>query len=178
MKRMAILLGTFLLGCAAVYAADPASPARAPRPDVAKATINDLAWFAGHWEGQSGETRLEQFCSAPAKRMLMCMVRFIDPQQVSGLEFVTLEEKAEGVEERIRFFGPSLEEKAGAGPVMLRLAKLSDSELVFENPDTGKTGPRRVTLTRSGSDEIGVHIEITNDKNETQFIDAHWRRAK
>ncbi len=174
MKRSSIRIAVFLLSCAFPFAAN----AGTPRPDVTKAGITDLAWFAGHWEGQSGETRLEQFCSAPAQRMIMCMVRFIDPQQVSGMELITLEEKAEGIEEWIRFFGPSLEEKEGAQPVMLRLAKLSASELVFENPETSKPGPRRVTLTRSGPDDIGVHIEISGADNKTQFIDAHWRRAK
>lgn len=173
MKRIAILVVALLAGCATPFAAEAA-----PRPEVAKASISDLAWFAGHWEGDAGETHLEQFCSAPAQRMIMCMVRFIGPQQISGMELVTLEESAEGIEERIRFFGPGLEESDGAKPVMLRLAKLTASELVFETPEMSKPGPRSVILTRSGPDDIGVHIEILDAQNKTQFIDAHWRRAQ
>jgi Domain of unknown function (DUF6265) len=179
MKRIrAASLAYLLAFCAFGFAAGSEALAAVPPPEVAKASIDDFAWLAGRWQGDGDNIHLEEICSGPARRLMMCMVRFTDAEKTTGMELATLEEKVDGMEERIRFFAPGLEERAGAKALLLRLTKLSQTESVFENTETSGPRPKRVTLTRNGPDDFHVHIEVEDQKGQTAFIDAHWKRSK
>jgi uncharacterized protein YndB with AHSA1/START domain len=145
--------------------------------NVIPSKIDGFMWMAGKWVGTAGQSETEQVCTAPSRGMMMCMFRVMDSTKVEGLEFSTLRETPNGLEERIRFYSPDLGETAGDNGVTLRVAKYGEREIVYDNvkPD-GVV--KHVTITRSGEDEFSTRIEVVNAEGKTSFIGATWRRGK
>jgi len=139
-----------------------------------KATIDDFAWLSGYWTTPLGNgVHAEEFCSTVVKGHMMCMFRALGAEKSLGLEFIVLQEKPEGVEERVRFFSPDLQPE-DPGAVTLVLKSYSPSEMLFENASGGQ--PKRMTLRHPIPDEMTVHIEV-DAQGKSSFIDAHWFRA-
>ena len=148
---------------------------KSPPPEVAKASLEDFQWLSGHWEGGVDGNPIEEFCSKPDRGLMMCMFRVMDTQKNLGLEFFTLQNKPDGVEERIRFLSPDLEEGKSAKTVVLRVTHITRTESVFENRNGSY--PKRVTLTRNGPDEMTSRIELIDEAGKPALIEAHWKRS-
>jgi hypothetical protein len=130
--------------------------------------------MAGSWEGRADDARIEQTCSVSDPAVMVCMFRAMDAKGTQMVEFYTLRDTPNGVEERVRFFSPDLKEEPGDGLTM-KLAGSSPTTFVFENP-TG-TYPKRSTLTRTSPDALHSHIELVDPQGKTSTIDAYWKRA-
>ncbi|HTR67792.1 MAG TPA: DUF6265 family protein [Terriglobales bacterium] len=162
--------------------AAPSSPAAATEaassPAIAgkDAKVSDLAFLSGHWSGEVDGSKIEQECSTTDPSVMVCMFRLMSEKGTQMLEFYTLRDTPSGVEERIRFFSPDLQEEPGDKGVTLKLASVSAEKAVFENP-TG-TYPKRTTILRKGNDEFNSHIELVDAQGKESTIDAHWGRTR
>jgi hypothetical protein len=139
-------------------------------------TVSDLSFLSGRWEGQVDNNRIEQTCSRGDPDFMMCMFRMMDASGTRMVEFYTLRNTADGLEERIRFFSPDLKEQAGDSGVTMRLASFSPQEIVFENPNGSY--PKRSTLTRNGNQEMTSRIELIDAQGKSSLIVAHWTRTE
>ena len=79
MNRIAMLLGAALL-CASVHAQTP----------VAKPTLQDFAWLAGHWRIEQAGGQVDEHWMAPAGGLMMGMARNIQDGKVREYEFTLL----------------------------------------------------------------------------------------
>jgi len=172
-----VVLGICGMTLFAQSAAQPAHDGTATRTISGKeAKVSDLAFLSGHWNGQVNSDKIEQVCSTTDPSVMVCMFRLMTEKGTQMLEFYTLRDTPNGVEERIRFFSPDLQEEAGDHGVTLRLASISADKVVFENPNG--TYPKRTTILRKGNDEFNSHIELVDAQGKESTIDAHWARAR
>ncbi len=139
--------------------------------------LSDFAWMAGRWVGVAGQSETEQVCLPPSRGMMMCMFRVMSPEKVEGMEFSTLRETTDGLEERIRFYSPDLGETPGDIGVTLQVVSYGEREIVFDNEKPDGV-VRHVTVTRFGKDEFSTRIEVVNAEGKTSFIGATWKRVK
>lgn len=139
------------------------------------ATVDGFACLAGHWRGVAGNDETEGVCLAPSRGMMMCMFRVMDAEKVVGLEYSTLWQGENGIEEHVRFFTQDLTETQGDDGIRLHLAKYSSTEMVFDN--VKKDGAvKHVTIARQGENEFTTHVEVVTKEGQTSFIDAKWKR--
>ena len=172
-----VLLCICSLSLFAQPAAQPASVSTPVSSVTGKdAKVADLAFLSGHWSGEVDGSKIEQVCSTTDPSVMVCMFRLMGAKGTEMLEFYTLRDTPTGVEERIRFFSPDLQEEPGDHGVTLKLASVSPEKAVFENPNG--TYPKRTTILRKGNDEFNSHIELVDAQGKASTIDAHWARVK
>ncbi len=163
-----------LMGAAIVHAAKNKS-AQSDTPAAAQGKVADFAWMAGRWIGMAGTASVENVCSAPKSGEMMCMFRSANDKQVLSLEFISLMDTPNGIEEHIRFLLPDLGDDDPKSVTML-VESYTPQKTVFVNSNGNV--PKRTTLTRNGEDEMISHIEIVSPQGKSVFIDAKWDRAK
>ncbi len=138
--------------------------------------VADLAFLAGHWQGAVGPNTINQFCAMGDPTIMLCMFWLTDEKGTQMIEVYTFRDTPGGVEERIRFFSPSLTEDDSGKGVTMKLASYLPNQVVFENP-TG-TYPKRSTLTRIGDSQLTSHIELIDAQGKASVIDAQWKRVQ
>jgi uncharacterized protein YndB with AHSA1/START domain len=146
-------------------------------PNSAHATIADFAWLGGRWIGTAGSDTVEEICTAPARGSMTCVFRSMDATKIDGLELTTLRETGGGIEERVRFFEPDLKEQQGDDGITLRVTRVSDSEIIFDNAKVGGV-VKHVMFARHGKDGFGTRIEVVDAAGKSGFIVAEWKRAE
>jgi len=142
-----------------------------------RVTIADFAFLGGRWTGTAGSDTVEQVCTPPARGAMSCVFRSMSAEKIDGLELTTLRETASGLEERVRFFSPELAETAGDEGITMRVARVTDSEIVFDNAKPSEV-VKHVTILRRGKDSFGTRIEVVDASGKSGFIVAEWKRAK
>ena len=155
---------------ALVFALTASAAASAP-------TVADLGFLAGHWIGQAGPDRLEQYCLHTDPTVLVCALQAVTDKGTDGVEFFTIRDTPAGIEERVHFFDQAdIKFAPGDDGVTMRVTSLTGDVAIFENPNG--TFPKRTTLTRKGNDEFTTHSELIDPQGKTMTIDARWSRAK
>lgn len=128
----------------------------APAPPPA--SLDQLSWIAGHWEGEIGGAVSEEIWSAPTGDTMMGMWRLVKDGKARVYEFLVIEQSATGPVLRFRHFNPGLvgwEEKET--PLVLPLVRHSETEAVFDNGDAAK--PLRLIYKRPSASELVVVLE-------------------
>ncbi len=103
---------------------------KAARP---KATIENVAWIAGHWQGQGLGGIVEEVWSPPLGRTMMGMAKVVKQDAVVFYEILTIVEESGSVTLNLKHFHPNLagwEEKDKV--LSFPLVKLTPNELSFE----------------------------------------------
>jgi len=165
------LSGVMLAQSATIPAKDAATAAAS---SASSGKVADLHFLAGHWEGHVDQASIEQTCSVADPAVMVCMFRLMGDKGTEMLEFYTMRDTANGLEERVRFFSPDLREEPGDG-VTMKLASSTPTTFVFENQHG--TYPKRSTLTRTADDEFHSHIELIDSKGKASTIDATWKKT-
>ncbi len=175
MKAMISML--YLALCASLFAQPASSSANSSTTPSSSAPMKvaSLHFLAGHWQGHVDKATIEQTCSISDPAVTVCMFQMMDNKGTQMVEFYTLRDTPDGVEERVRFYSPDLKEEPGDGLTM-KLASASGDAYVFENPNG--TYPKRSTLTRTASDEFHSHIELIDPQGKASSIDAYWKKVK
>lgn len=163
MSRRLLVCAVLFAMAFPVHAADPKPPA----------SVADLAWIAGQWQGTKDGSQLDEHWSAPGGGTMMGMFRWIKNGKILVYEFLAIEDGAKGPILTLRHFGAGLvawEEKdaplrcplAGGGPGEAAFACESEStRLIFrrmgengltvllEKQKDGKTRTDEFAYTRS-----------------------------
>ena len=147
----AVLFVVLLVMILPVYAADPKPPG----------SVSDLAWMAGHWQGQKDGNPLEEHWTAPDSGTMMAMFRWIRNGRVLVYEVLVLEDGPKGPVLLLRHFKPGLigleEEKDG--PLRCPLAGGGPGEAVF----VCEGEPTRLIYRRAGENGLTVLLERQRD---------------
>ena len=157
MKQLIAVLCTFLFCCSAVAQVKPAK-------------IADLTWLTGCWESskpESGYLLSEQWMR-PEGGMMIGMGRTVRSGKANDWEFMRIEQTGDN----LTFFAKP---KANKEETPFKMIRMSESEVVFEDP--AHDFPQKVTyqLTRTGS--LAPRIEgMINGKLKT--IEFPMRRVE
>jgi hypothetical protein len=129
---------------------------------LSAATVNDLAWMAGHWKGTSDGTAMEEIWTAPGGGMLLGMHRDVGANGRAFFEFLRIEETKEGL--------VYLAQPKGAVPTAFRMVELSDRRVVFANPQ--HDFPQRIIYSLQDG-RLCARVEGENGRPEEWC----WTRA-
>ena len=178
-KSLWTLCGLFTLSAALVAQPQQAAADKPAIPPVDRASdvkVADLAFLTGRWQGTVNNNTVNQLCTITEPAMMLCMFWLNGAQGTEMIELYTIRDTPTGVEERVRFLSPELNEEPGDKGLTMKLASYSPSQVVFANPNG--TYPRRSTLTRIGDDQFTSRIELVDEKGKESFIEAHWRKLQ
>ena len=147
------------------------------------ATIADLGWLVGTWEGHMvGRAGTADLTFSPPKAgTLTGIMRLVDHEKVIVIELLSIIDTPTGPEMRFRHFSPRLEAYETQFRQSMRLLKHSPDSDVFENaaPYDAKlmsTQPRTTQFIRHGADEFVGHSDIIDDSGKPAVVEAIYRR--
>jgi len=130
------------------------------------AGLNQLAWLAGGWETSEGPRYVEEHWTRPSGRTMIGMGRTVAGDQTVSFEYLRIEGRADGI-----YY---VAQPQGRPPVDFRLARLTASEAVFDNPGHSDH-LQHIIYRRESDDSIVARIEgASNGKSFAQ--DFRYRR--
>jgi hypothetical protein len=135
-------------------------------PMVESASVEDLAWLAGCWASVGAEAGSGEQWMEPAGGTLLGVNRTVKGSKTVAHEFMQIRETESGEIEFIA--NPS-----GQSEAAFSLVGLSESEVVFENPD--HDFPQRIIYRLKG-DNLEGRIE-GKVKGELRVVDFPLRRV-
>lgn len=142
--RNALLGALLLITPATVTSAQPA------------ATLADLAFIAGHWQGEPEGAFIEEIWSAPNGDTMMGSFRYMQEGKAVFFELMTIDTIDPVPTLRIKHFSAGLiawEEKEEVH--LFPLVRLEGQEAVFEQAD----GQKRLMYRQTSDDELTVILE-------------------
>jgi hypothetical protein len=129
-----------------------------------KASINEVAWIAGHWQGEAFGGITEEIWSPPMGNAMMCVFRLVNDDITSFYEIETITEEEETLILRLKHFHADLkgwEEKDET--VDFPLVKLETNKAYFDG----------MTFDKISETEMHVYVVIAEDdgtRNEMKFV--------
>jgi hypothetical protein len=172
---MKLLVKAFLITATAVFAVS-ANPAVAQAPsnaqDVSKIKAADFSWMTGRWIGRMKTATAEQICSTVEGGEMLCLFRVYVQGRPAMYELYTLYDTPAGLELHSLHFSPDLADKALQQPLIMKLEKYSDKEVVFAGaPDSEldtSSLARDSATTMNGTiifrDQQEPHIQVRWEK--------------
>lgn len=148
----------------AVTATDPA----------AKATLADLAWLAGSWQGSWGPRIAQQVWTPPNSGVMLGSFQLAENDKTLVVEIFTLTETPEGIELRIRHFTPSLMPWEKDGPTVLKLTSMDAKSAIFENFVNGE--PKTQTVRKMDADTYTSRSEVMPQEGNPQVAEITFHR--
>ncbi len=127
------------------------------------ATIDQLAWIAGPWEGEAMEGKFEETWNAPSAGTMVGMFKFAQDNDVKFYELQTIATEDNSLVLRIKHFRPDMvgwEEKDRS--VEFPLVKINEREAFFSG----------LTYRKISDDEIHIFVRIGDDEKakEVKFV--------
>jgi hypothetical protein len=135
-------------------------------PMVESASVEDLAWLAGCWASVGAEAGSGEQWMEPAGGTLLGVNRTVKGSKTVAHEFMQIRETESG---EIEF----ISNPSGQSEAAFSLVGLSESEVVFENPD--HDFPQRIIYRLKG-DNLEGRIE-GKVKGELRVVDFPLRRV-
>ena len=153
-------VGLILTGTAAADAAPPA------------ASIADLAWMTGAWEGPMGENAvLQETWLEPADDAMIAAVRMLEDGKTNMVELIVIEESEGTLIFRIQQWSKSYEPRMPA-PQKMVLAELGENSVRFESQEDGNAF-RSLTYSRPSPEAFNIRLELTEPPTT---LDINLRR--
>ena len=167
-----------LTGAAALLHLGASAAATDGQQPAARASIAQVAWIAGDWQGEAGPGAFSQeVWAAPAGDCMMGMWRLVIDGKVKLFETLSITQEEGGPVLRLRHFG-----RDGVGweerdkPLTLKVDQIGEGVVAFAGP--GRSGPLRIVYRRTGDDTMTVAVE--KDGGSEQFTFRRmgaWRGA-
>jgi hypothetical protein len=133
-----------------------------------KAGIDRVEWISGCWASDDGKERIEESWMKPAGQSMIGMSRTVAGGRTVFTEHLQIRE-ANGQISYIVALG------MGATPVVFKLIKSSDNEVVFDNPE--HDFPQRIIYRRESTDALFARIE-GQEKGVNKAMDFRYKRSK
>jgi hypothetical protein len=130
------------------------------------ATVDELAWLAGCWASVGAEAGSGEQWMEPAGGTLLGVSRTVRNSRTVAHEFLQIRESAGG---GIEFVA----DPSGQSAAIFSLVRLSESEVVFENPD--HDFPQRIIYRLEG-DALDGRIE-GKVEGELRTVDFPMKRV-
>lgn len=124
--------------------------------DKPQATVSDLEWIAGNWQGKIFGGPIQEMWSAPQGGSMAGVSRMGADSKRATYESLLIEE-TDGVPTMyLRHFGPKLAAREGKDAMAYALVSLKDQSAVFKTKDT-KLSFQEIRYRRDG-DKLIVNL--------------------
>jgi hypothetical protein len=121
---------------------------------AAQPEIDQVAWLAGCWRSESAETGSGEQWMPSAGGTMLGMSRTVRQGKTVEFEFMELRYLPDG---KLAFIA----HPSGQPTAVFPLLRISDSEMVFENP--AHDFPQRIAYTKEGESKLRARIEGMRD---------------
>jgi hypothetical protein len=135
---------------------------------VARPTLQDFAWLAGHWRIEQGERLVDEQWMAPAGGLMIGMARNVQAGKVREYEFTLLRQEPNG--DIVYVASPSKQTQT-----IFKLTSLRGGEAVFENPE--HDFPKKVIYTRKADGSLLAAIEGPGRDGKTRRVEYPFKRV-
>lgn len=119
------------------------------------ATVSDLAWMTGHYEGITGTGSLEENWTAPVGGSIAAIVRSTGDGATNMIELIVIEEEGDSLTLRLKQWDPGMTPRAEGFQVM-QLVEIGDHRVAFEG--TGDGGLQELAYSLSG-DQFTISVK-------------------
>ncbi len=133
-----------------------------------KATLEDVAWMAGSWEGEAFGGQVQETWSPPLGDSMMCAFKLVVDGKVQFYELCQIREENGSLVLRLKHFNGDLtgwEEKNDS--VEFRLVKVEKDKVYFEG----------FTIEKITEDKINMHVMIGEAGKESE-VAFNYTRVK
>ena len=144
-----VLLLTIMAAGSAQNASQPAGGGPAPKPSRSEASLKNLAWLAGCWEGRQGQATIEEIWSRPAGGSMLGLGRTVKAGKTTAYEFMQFREENGSL--------VFLPQPGGGERTSFPLKDSFGEKLTFENKE--HDFPQRVIYERKGPASLLAAIE-------------------
>lgn len=148
------------VGTVYVRSSDPLPRAEPPAVRGAKATIGDISWLAGDWEGLAGPSSLEERWSPAAGGAMLAISRTTRAGTMSAFEFLCIAERAGSLVYTAR---PNAD-----APTDFTLTHLDADSATFENP--AHDFPKRIRYVRRPDGSLAATISGAEGQRPVTFV--------
>jgi hypothetical protein len=132
------------------------------------ATIDDLAWIAGRWQGEALNGRFEETWNRPSGGTMVGMFKLVRDEGAAFYEILTIVPRGESLALRLKHFTADLvgwEEKDQA--IEFPLVKLTDREAYFDG----------LTFRRIHDNAMDIFVVIQQPNGEASEVRFACRRS-
>lgn len=133
-----------------------------------KANISQIAWLAGHWQGEAFGGKTEEMWSAPKGGAMMGSFRLVADGNVKFYELQVIREVDETLELNLKHFNADMtgwEEKEKV--VTFKLVKIEEGKVFFDG----------FTIERVSDDEINMYVVIGHKDGSTEETKFNYKRV-
>ncbi len=128
-----------------------ASASRETRTSGTASNISDLAWLSGDWQtAPGGRARIEEHWTVPAGGTMIGMGRTVAGDKTAEFEFLRIEQRGDDI---YYVANPN----ARCPQTDFKLTRLSEQEVVFENP--AHDYPKRVMYRKNSDGSLLASID-------------------
>jgi len=143
---------------------------RVARASSAPPGVEDLAWIAGHWAGDSEELggRAEEGWFEPGGGSMSGLFRLVSGDEVRVFELMLIEQEGDDIFYRFKHVSPGYREWEEQ-PLEYRLITLEGQRAVFESTksEPGSDTPRQIVYHRT--DDATLRVGIVGWEADTGF---------
>jgi Domain of unknown function (DUF6265) len=132
-----------------------------------KPGVERLEWFSGCWMADDGKERIEEVWMKPAGQSMLGMSRTVAGGKTVFTEHIQIRENNDQMAYVVSL--------GMSKPVVFKLLKVSENEVVFENPT--HDFPQRIIYRRESTDALFARIEGA-EKGVNKAIDFRYKRSK
>ncbi|MCP3143407.1 DUF6265 family protein [Pyxidicoccus xibeiensis] len=143
---LGVLCATALPSCRSAVRPLPEAQARA---STCGASIDDVAWLAGDWQGASGPGVVDEHWTRAAGNSMLGMSRYVSGGRTVFFEYLRIEARADGL-----YYIAHPKARPG---VEFKLVHCAEGEALFENP--AHDHPKRIRYQRESQDRLTARIE-------------------
>ena len=144
--------------------------------EITAASLNDLIWMCGPWQGALGPQRVSENWSEPECGTMSTMVRLLEGEATAMVELIVISEQQvqtkPGLTLHLRQFSPEL---ALHQAQTMTLAEIGEKQVAFACV-TNEAGdpasiPRLEYRAVAGSDQaMEVHVSVAQPNQPTPFV--------
>lgn len=134
-----------------------------------KATLNDVSWIAGHWQGEAFGGITEEIWSPPLGESMMFVFRLIHNNKVTFYEIGHIKQVDETLLLQLKHFHGNLkswEEKDET--VDFKLVKIEGNRIYFDN----------FTFEKINDAEINIYVLIEEKDKPNEVVKFNYKRVK
>lgn len=127
--------------------------------------IDDVAWIAGSWKGESDGVQVEEHWMQPLGKCMVGMYREATAEKLVMFESLLIEEAEDGVWLRFNIFRTGFKPR-GEKPLVAKVVKAEKGLAVFESPADAE----KLSLTYKLSGEVlTVTVEVEREGKPFSF---------
>lgn len=133
------------------------------------ASIHDVAWIAGHWQGEAFGGVVEEIWSPPLGGSMMCVFKLVVDNEVRFYEIVTISEENETLILRLKHFHADLkgwEEKDET--VDFPLVKIGTNRAYFDG----------FTFEKISDHQMNIYVMIGGGNGKAQEMKFPYKLVK